>query len=69
MKGDRQPPDVVPQGSVNLAFLRQFAEIEGDCIFTIEYSVHSAMMTIYSLLNLEKNPPNILPQPVRHPRP
>ncbi|WP_405114860.1 oleate hydratase [Paenibacillus sp. FSL K6-1217] len=50
--GDR--PQVVPQGSVNLAFLGQFAEVPDDCVFTVEYSVRSAMMAVYSLLALDK---------------
>ena len=59
VKGDR--PEVVPTGSTNLAFLGQFAEIEGDCVFTVEYSVRSAIMAVYTLLGLEKNPPEIYP--------
>ncbi len=59
VKGDR--PDVVPKGSANLAFLGQFAEIEGDCVFTVEYSVRSAMIAVYTLLGLEKQPPEIYP--------
>lgn len=50
--GDR--PQVVPQGSVNLAFLGQFAEVPDDCVFTVEYSVRTAMMAVYRLLKLEK---------------
>jgi oleate hydratase len=59
VKGDR--PDVVPTGSVNLAFLGQFVEIPGDCVFTVEYSVRSAMMGVYTLLNLDKQPPEVYP--------
>jgi oleate hydratase len=51
-KGDR--PDVVPKGSTNLAFLGQFTEIPGDCVFTVEYSIRSAMIAVYTLLDLEK---------------
>ncbi len=51
-KGDR--PDVVPKGSTNLAFLGQFAEIPDDVVFTVEYSVRSAQMAVYSLLKLSK---------------
>ena len=51
-KGDR--PDVVPKGSTNLAFLGQFTEIPGDCVFTVEYSIRSAMMAVYTLLHLDK---------------
>ncbi|MCY6483819.1 oleate hydratase [Clostridium aestuarii] len=59
VKGDR--PQVVPEGSTNLAFLGQFAEIENDCVFTVEYSIRSAMMAVYTLLGLEKNPPEVYP--------
>lgn len=57
VKGDR--PDVIPKGSVNLAFLGQFAEIEDDCVFTVEYSIRSAIMAVYTLLNLDKAVPEI----------
>ncbi|MFC3745781.1 oleate hydratase [Paenibacillus sp. GCM10012306] len=50
--GDR--PQVIPQGSTNLAFLGQFAEVPDDCVFTVEYSVRTAMMAVYGLLKLEK---------------
>lgn len=59
VKGDR--PEVVPAGSTNLAFLGQFAEIKDDCVFTVEYSVRSAIMAVYTLLKLEKNPPEVFP--------
>ncbi|MGH4139909.1 oleate hydratase [Clostridium sp.] len=59
VKGDR--PQVVPAGSTNLAFLGQFAEVKNDCVFTVEYSVRSAIMAVYTLLRLEKNPPEIYP--------
>lgn len=52
VKGDR--PEVVPQGSTNFAFLGQFAEVEDDCVFTVEYSVRTAMVAVYQLLHLEK---------------
>ncbi|BEP29301.1 oleate hydratase [Helicovermis profundi] len=57
VKGDR--PEVIPTASKNLAFLGQFAEVEDDCVFTVEYSVRSAMMGVYGLLNLEKEVPEI----------
>jgi len=59
VKGDR--PDVIPVGSKNLAFLGQFAEIPDDCVFTVEYSVRSAMMAVYALLGLDKTPPEVWP--------
>ena len=57
VKGDR--PEVIPEGSVNLAFLGQFCEIKDDCVFTVEYSVRSAIMAVYSFLNLEKKVPEV----------
>lgn len=55
--GDR--PEVIPENSVNLAFLGQFCEIEGDCVFTVEYSVRSAITAVYKFLDLEKSVPEI----------
>ena len=57
--GDR--PEVIPEGSVNLAFLGQFCEIKDDCVFTVEYSVRSAIMAVYGFLNLEKPVPEVYP--------
>ena len=57
VKGDR--PEVVPENSVNLAFLGQFCEIKDDCVFTVEYSVRSAIIAVYKFLDLEKNVPEI----------
>lgn len=57
--GDR--PDVIPEGSKNFAFLGQYAEIANDCVFTVEYSVRSAMMAVYGLLNLEKKVEPVYP--------
>jgi oleate hydratase len=59
VQGDR--PQVVPKDSVNLAFLGQFCEIEGDCVFTVEYSVSSAITAVYTLLHLDKQVPEIWP--------
>jgi oleate hydratase len=57
IKGDR--PEVIPEGSQNLAFLGQFCEIKDDCVFTVEYSVRSAIMSVYHFLNIEKKVPDI----------
>ena len=59
VKGDR--PEVIPEGSVNLAFLGQFCEIKDDCVFTVEYSVRSAITAVYGFLNLEKPVPEVYP--------
>ncbi len=57
VKGDR--PEVIPEGSQNLAFLGQFCEIKNDCVFTVEYSVRAAIMAVYHFLDLEKRVPEI----------
>jgi oleate hydratase len=51
-EGDRPP--VVPEGSTNVAFIGQFCEIPDDVVFTVEYSVRSAQIAVYSLLGLDK---------------
>lgn len=56
-KGDR--PQVVPQGSVNFAFLGQFAETTRDTIFTTEYSVRTGMEAAYTLLNIDRGVPEV----------
>ncbi|KAF5065813.1 Oleate hydratase [anaerobic digester metagenome] len=55
--GDR--PDVIPNGSVNFAFLGQFAETKRDTIFTIEYSVRTAMESVYTLLDIDRGVPEV----------
>ncbi|MEU7144260.1 oleate hydratase [Nocardia sp. NPDC046473] len=55
--GDR--PEVVPAGSVNFAFIGQFAESTRDCIFTTEYSVRTAMEATYQLLGIERGVPEV----------
>lgn len=51
-KGDR--PQVVPNGSTNLAFIGQYAEVPNDTVFTVEYSVRSAQIAVFTLLNLKR---------------
>ncbi|RKD30284.1 oleate hydratase [Lacrimispora algidixylanolytica] len=55
--GDR--PDVIPTGSANFAFLGQFAETKRDTIFTIEYSVRTAMESVYTLLDIDRGVPEV----------
>lgn len=55
--GDR--PLVVPEGSVNLAFIGNFAETERDTVFTTEYSVRTAMEAVYTLLNIDRGVPEV----------
>ena len=56
-KGDR--PKVVPEGSVNFAFLGQFTETVRDTVFTTEYSVRTAMEAVYTLLNVDRGVPEV----------
>ena len=54
--GDR--PKVVPEGAVNFGFLGQLAESHPrDVIFTVEYSVRTAMEAVYTLLDIERGVP------------
>ena len=55
--GDR--PLVVPNGSVNLAFIGNYAETERDTVFTTEYSVRTAMEAVYTLLGIERGVPEV----------
>ncbi|MBY0406792.1 MAG: oleate hydratase, partial [Rickettsiales bacterium] len=50
--GDRPP--VIPPGTRNFAFLGQFCEIPEDVVFTVEYSVRSAQIAVYGLMNVKK---------------
>jgi len=55
--GDR--PNVIPKRSRNLAFIGEFCEMPDDVVFTVEYSVRSAMTAVYGLLGLELKPPPV----------
>lgn len=55
--GDR--PLVVPEGSVNLAFIGNFAETGKDTVFTTEYSVRTAMEAVYTLLDVDRGVPEV----------
>jgi oleate hydratase len=58
-RGPNDRPHVIPFNSTNLAFVGQFVEIPLDVVFTVEYSVRSAMMAVYGLMGLEKQPRDI----------
>lgn len=55
--GDR--PLVVPEGSVNLAFLGQFAETPRDTVFTTEYSIRTGMEAVYTLCHVDLGVPEV----------
>ena len=58
-KGDR--PDVLPKGYTNFALLGQFADLPFDTVFTVEYSIRTAMVAVYSLLKLDRQVPEVYP--------
>ena len=55
----RDRPAVVPEGSVNLAFIGNFAETPRDTVFTTEYSVRTAMEAVYTLLGVDRGVPEV----------
>ena len=57
--GDR--PQIVPEGCVNLALVGQFVETNNDVVFTVESSVRTGRVAVYSLLGLLKQVPDINP--------
>lgn len=57
--GDR--PHVVPEGCTNLGLLGQFVETRNDIVFTMESSVRTARVAVYTLLNIPKQVPDINP--------
>lgn len=57
--GDR--PWVVPDGCTNMACMGQFVETHNDVVFTLESSVRTARIGVYSLLGLKKQVPDIYP--------
>lgn len=56
-KGDR--PKVVPENCTNFAFIGQFADTLRDTVFTTEYSVRTAMESVYTLLNIDRGVPEV----------
>lgn len=57
--GDRPFP--VPPHSKNFAFVSQFVEIPADTVFTVEYSVRAAQMSVYELLGINLKVPTVTP--------
>lgn len=52
-------PLVVPKGSINFAFIGQFAETPRDTIFTTEYSRRTGREAVYTLLNIDRGVPEV----------
>lgn len=57
--GDR--PHVVPAGSTNLGLVGQFVETANDIVFTMDSSIRTARVAVYSLLGLRKQVPDVSP--------
>lgn len=57
--GDRPPP--VPEGCTNLGLVGQFVETSNDVIFTMESSIRTSRIAVYTLLGLHKVVPDISP--------
>ena len=55
--GDR--PKVVPDGSVNIAFVGQFSDTPRDTVFTTEYSIRTGMEAVYTLCNVDRGVPEV----------
>ena len=45
---------MVPVAAKNFAFIGQFCELPDDVVFTVEYSIRSALTAVYSLLDIKK---------------
>jgi oleate hydratase len=58
-KGDR--PQIVPEGCTNLGLIGQFVETNNDVVFTVETSVRSARVAVYTLTDSNKQVPDIAP--------
>lgn len=56
-EGDR--PAVIPSETTNLAFVGQYVEIPDDTVFSMEYSVRSAQMAVFSLMGIAKAPQKV----------
>jgi oleate hydratase len=55
--GDR--PAVLPGHTHHLAFIGQYCEVPDDVVFTVEYSIRSAQLAVYGLLDLPMKPPEV----------
>ncbi len=42
-----------------MAFMGQFCEVPDDVVFTVEYSIRSAQLAVYGLLDLRLKPPAV----------
>jgi oleate hydratase len=52
-------PKPIVDGATNFAFIGQFVEEPRECVFTVEGSVRTAMVAVYSLLNIDRGVPEV----------
>src|SRR5438045_264938 len=52
-------PQVIPEGSINLALLGQFVELPQDAVFTMDYSVRAAQTAVYKMMGLHMKPKDV----------
>lgn len=56
---DNARPQPVSSACSNLAFTGQYVELKDDVVFTVEYSVRSAMTAVYNLFDVKKRIPHV----------
>lgn len=58
-RGYADRPDVIPRKTKHIALVGQFSEARKETASTIEQSIRSAQIAVYSLMGLDKHPPDI----------
>ncbi|MGN0262706.1 MAG: oleate hydratase [Eggerthellaceae bacterium] len=53
-RSQKDRPEIIPEGSQNLAFIGQFVELPGDVVFTVETSIRTAMTAVYRMTHLDR---------------
>jgi len=53
-RGQKDRPEIIPEGCTNIACIGQFVELPGDVVFTVETSVRTAMTAVYRMLHLDR---------------
>ena len=52
-------PKIVPENSMNFAFIGEHVETPNDTVFTTEYAVRTGMEAVYTLLDLDRGVPEV----------
>lgn len=58
-RNQKDRPKVIPKNTENIGLLGQYVDIDEDVVFTVEYSIRSAMMAVYDLLKIDKKVPSV----------